>query len=65
MSPRTRPKTKDEAVAHETRLFRRKIDHLEDEEFVDTNAEALAAYESGERGITLEEFRRKRPFPRP
>jgi hypothetical protein len=65
MSRRARPKSVDEAVAHETRIFSRKIRLLEDSEFVESNAEAVAAYEAGERGISLEEFRQKHPYPRP
>lgn len=59
-----RPLTAEEAQAREKRAHSIRMALLNDPDFIDSNAEALAAYDRGERGISLEEFRRKYPYPR-
>ena len=54
----------DDAIVREARIFHKKMALLNDPEFVESNAEALAALDRGDRGITLEEFRAKHPHPR-
>jgi hypothetical protein len=61
----SRPLTADEAIEREKRAHEKKLALLNDPDFVESNAEALAAYDRGERGISLEEFRKKHPHPRP
>lgn len=65
MSFRRRPTTVDEATAHEARIFQRKVELLNDPEFLESNREALQAHANGERGLSLDEFRAKHPYPRP
>lgn len=63
--PVSRPLTAEEAIEREKRDHAKKLALLDDPDFVESNAEALAAYDRGERGISLEEFRKKHPYPRP
>ena len=46
-------------------LFEKRVGNLkEDEEFLNTNAEALAGYDNGDRGTSLDEFRKQHPYQR-
>ena len=58
------PLSAKEVIVREARIFQKKRVLLDDPDFVESNAEALAALDRGERGMTLEEFRLKHPHPR-
>ena len=60
---RRRAVTVAEATEIETKLFLRKVELLNTPEFIERNREALEARALGQRGMTLEEFRKQHPIP--